>query len=378
VSQATLYRLIATYKATGTVEALMPRTRGRPTGLRLLDKKVEALISKCIREIYLTPNRPTLKRLTDEVHAKCASVGFSLPDRRTIRARVLAIPERTRALRRADTAGVKATTQTPGSLVATRPLEVVQIDHTEVDVVVVDEEKRQPLPGRPWLTLAIDVFSRMVTGFHLSMSEPSRLSMGLCMLRATFDKTEWLKDHDVSEEWPTVGLPEMIGVDNGSDFKSATFRRACENEGIRVEFRPPGRPHYGGHIERRMGTMMKDVHALPGTTLRQGAGLLILQRVISFCEDWISARVELQLCNQERTVAIAVHRFEPCAQRRGQLVWGETDDPLKFRHIALHVDAQQLEEDRLFALEIGIDCTLRVAGLRRYQVNRRAAVSVAG
>ncbi len=67
----------------------------------------------------------------------------------------------------------------------------------------------------------------MVTGFHLSMSEPSRLSMGLRMLRATFDKTEWLKDHDVSEEWPTVGPPEMIGVDNGSDFKSATFRRAC-------------------------------------------------------------------------------------------------------------------------------------------------------
>jgi putative transposase len=266
VSQATLYRLITTYKAIGTVEALMPRTSGRPAGLRLLDKKVEALIAKCIREIYLTPNRPTLRRLTDEVHAKCATAGFSLPDRRTIRARVLAIPERTRALRRADIAGVKATTPTPGKLVATRPLEVVQIDHTAVDVVVVDEAKRLPLSGRPWLTLAIDVFSRMVTGFHLSMSEPSRLSMGLCMLRATFDKTEWLKDHGVTEEWPTVGLPETIGVDNGSDFKSATFRRACENEGIRVEFRLPGRPHYGGHIERLMGTMMKDVHALPGTT----------------------------------------------------------------------------------------------------------------
>jgi putative transposase len=82
VSQATLYRLITRYKSTGTVEALMPRTRGRPAGLRLLDKKVEALVSKCIREVYLTPNRPTLKRLTDEVHAKCAAAGFSLPDRR--------------------------------------------------------------------------------------------------------------------------------------------------------------------------------------------------------------------------------------------------------------------------------------------------------
>jgi putative transposase len=31
-------------------------------------------------------------------------------------------------------------------------LEVVQIDHTLVDVVVVDELERLPL-GRPWLTL---------------------------------------------------------------------------------------------------------------------------------------------------------------------------------------------------------------------------------
>jgi putative transposase len=63
----------------------------------------------------------------------------------------------------------------------------------------------------------------------------------------------------------------MIGVDNGSDFKSSTFRRACENEGIRIESRPPGRPHYSGHIERLMGTVMKDVHALPGTTFSRAA-----------------------------------------------------------------------------------------------------------
>jgi hypothetical protein len=110
VSQATLYRLITTYKAVGTVEALMAGTSGRPTGLRLLDKSVELIIVKCIREIYLTPNRPALKRLTDEVHAKCAAAGYLLPDRLTIRARVLAIPERTRAMRRSDIAGVKATT----------------------------------------------------------------------------------------------------------------------------------------------------------------------------------------------------------------------------------------------------------------------------
>ena len=98
------------------------------------------------------------------------------------------------------------------------------------------------------------------------MSEPSRLSNGLCMLRATFDKTAWLPEHGVVEELPVVGLPERIGVDNGADFRSAAFQRACENEGVRVEFRPPGKARYGGHIERLMGTMMKDVHVLPGAT----------------------------------------------------------------------------------------------------------------
>ena len=234
-----------------------PRTRRPACRTRLLDKKVpKRLISKCIRENHLTPNRPTLKRLTDEVHAKCATAGFSLPDRRTICARVLAIPERTRALRRADTAGAltKLTTPTPGKLVLTRPPRGQQIDHTEVDVVVVDEEKRQPLPGRPWLTQPPTWLLPALTGFHLSMSEPSRLVDGaLGMLRATFDKTRVAhRITDVTEEWPTVGLPEMIGVDNGSDFtESADFsgpalrekRGHSESSFDRQAARTMARPH---------------------------------------------------------------------------------------------------------------------------------------
>ena len=38
------------------------------------------------------------------------------------------------------------------------PLAVVQIDHTLLDIIVLDEEMRLPI-GRPWLTLAIDVLT---------------------------------------------------------------------------------------------------------------------------------------------------------------------------------------------------------------------------
>jgi putative transposase len=44
-------------------------------------------------------------------------------------------------------------------------MDVLQIDHTPVDVMVVDAERRLSI-GRPWLTVAIDVASRMVAGFH--------------------------------------------------------------------------------------------------------------------------------------------------------------------------------------------------------------------
>jgi putative transposase len=107
----------------------------------------------------------------------------------------------------------------PGELLADRPLDLVQIDHTEVDVIVVDPEHRQSVK-RPWLTLAIDVHSRMVVGYHLSLDEPSAVSVGLCLLNAVFDKTTLLADRDIDIAWPCAGLPLALLVDNGPDFHS--------------------------------------------------------------------------------------------------------------------------------------------------------------
>jgi putative transposase len=154
----------------------------------------------------------------------------------------------------------------PGEYSVSRPLEVVQIDHTEIDIIVVDERTRSPMPSRPWLTLAIDVFSRVVTGFHVSMNAPSRVSVGLCLLNSIFDKTAWLGEREIDQDWPVTGLPEAVHVDNAAEFKSRAFIMGCENEGIKIIYRPPARPHFGGHIERLMGTMMGAVHLLPGTT----------------------------------------------------------------------------------------------------------------
>jgi hypothetical protein len=65
------------------------------------------------------------------------------PTWRTVKARLSLIDQRVQAVRREDAKAVRSLDATPGEYAATRSLEGVQIDHTQVDVIVVDEQHRQ-------------------------------------------------------------------------------------------------------------------------------------------------------------------------------------------------------------------------------------------
>ena len=62
------------------------------------------------------------------------------------------------------------------------------------------------------------------------------------------------------------GTPDAIHLDNAKEFRSRALRRAAEEYGIELIHRPVATPHYGGHVERLIGSMMGAVHLLPGTT----------------------------------------------------------------------------------------------------------------
>ncbi|WP_454740503.1 hypothetical protein [Cupriavidus necator] len=48
---------------------------------------------------------------------------------------------------------MKLSDAAPGHFAARHPLDIVQIDHTLADIILVDEAYRHTI-GRPWLTLA--------------------------------------------------------------------------------------------------------------------------------------------------------------------------------------------------------------------------------
>jgi putative transposase len=265
VSRPTIYRMMSRFAPTGRTASLLPMIIGRPRGSRVLDSDIEGIIEREIQSFFLRPVRPRLSQLIERIGERCHAIGKSAPNWRTIHARVEALDPKLKALKRQETENLAQLQAVPGELTSPRPLDIIEIDHTPMDVIIVDAESRLSA-GRPWLTLAIDVHSRMVLGYNLSFEAPSVVSVGLCLLNAVFDKSVLMAEKDLDLAWPTMGLPRQVLVDNGSEFHSKAFLRGCQDNAIEIKWRPPGAPRYGGHIERLIGTQMNAVHVLDGST----------------------------------------------------------------------------------------------------------------
>lgn len=267
VNAATLYRWMSRYRALDAVSALIPFKRGWKTGNYRISEKAEAVIQEVIDDFYLTLERPNATKAVREVSTRCRDRGIERPSPTAIRARIARIPEYIRLKKRGQADRAKSKFQpVPGKFPgAEYPLAVVQIDHTPVDVMVVDELHRKPI-GRPWITVAIDVYSRMTVGYYLSFDAPSVTSVAMCLSHAMLPKEEWLLLHKVEGTWPVWGRPATVHVDNGPDFRSDDLRKSCSEYGIDLAFRPVKVPRYGGHIERLQGTLLRELHDLPGTT----------------------------------------------------------------------------------------------------------------
>ncbi|WP_246217553.1 transposase family protein [Paraburkholderia panacisoli] len=153
----------------------------------------------------------------------------------------------------------------PGSLVAKYPLEIVQVAHTQADVLLVSEYDSRMI-GRPWLTIALDVATRCVLSFYVSIDRPGAATMGLLMTRAALCKRSWLEKIEVDAEWLMRGIPQVLHLENVAEFKSWALRSDCREYGIHLMYRPVRRPHFGGHIERFNRTLMERVRGLPGET----------------------------------------------------------------------------------------------------------------
>lgn len=263
----TLYKWLKAYLISGHVSALVPAKAGRKVGTRMLTPEQEEVIRSSIEDKYLSQDRGTAQDVVEEVEKRCKRLRIGVPNHNTVRTRIRDLPKAATLRKRGLRDDARDQYQPirgafPG---ADHPYSVVQIDHTPANVIVVDEVSRLPI-GRPYLTLAIDVKTRMVVGLYLSMDPPSAVAVGICLSQAICTKREYLATLGVGGDWPVWGVMGKVHCDNAKEFRSRTLMLACEDYGIDLQYRMKKTPHYGGHIERLMGTAAKIFLGLPGKT----------------------------------------------------------------------------------------------------------------
>ena len=262
----TLYRWQERYKSTGTILGLISNKVGAKKGNTRLNSEIEILIKRIIDSYYLTIQKPSVQSVVDKVLAECKKMNIIAPHSNTIRNRIESISEYEKLKKQGSKSIARTKYEpTPNKFEADYPLQLIEIDHTPCDIILVDDEHRLPI-GRPWITVAIDIYSRMIVGYYLSMNAPSVTSVGMCVSNTILPKDTLLAKFDVNANWNVWGFPETIHVDNGADFRADAVKKAGLAHGINIEFRPVGRANFGGHIERAIGTLMSEIHNLPGTT----------------------------------------------------------------------------------------------------------------
>jgi putative transposase len=229
--------------------------------------EVHTIITEVIQTMYLSRQKRSEELIVKEVRMRCRQAGYQMPAGNTIRARMHSLDPILVTQKRQGCEATRSLRSAAGKAPEPKgPLDIVQMDHTPIDLIVVEETSREPI-GRPYLTLAIDTFTRCIVGMLVTFDAPSATSVGLCLAHTVMDKSSWLARLGIVDmTWAMHGKPVLIVMDNAPEFKSDALKRGCEQHGIKRDYRPGQQPHYGGIIERVIGTAMKMVHELPGTT----------------------------------------------------------------------------------------------------------------
>lgn len=267
----TVYRMIKAYRETGDPSSLLPKTHNRGgKGKHRIPQAVEDIIwhhfEKVVSDQLVDITKISVSELHKEIKIKCMAARLKVPTWTTVADR-LEIFFRKKKLERKRGRQKKSRRPTAGGIFpdAKWPLDVVQIDHTLLDIILVDDENREPI-GRAFLSLAIDVCSRMVVGFSISLVKPGIFAVGQLISQCILPKQQFLESVGVDATWNVFGVMRTLFMDNAGEFRSEDFIPFEEEYLVEISWRPVATPEYGGHIERLAKTLNDKIHNEPGST----------------------------------------------------------------------------------------------------------------
>lgn len=272
--------------------------KGKPSRSSLLDliPELARIVTKAVKEVYLNRQKNPVSAVMATIRIELAEYNAAheealpLPSQSTIQRFIHSLDSYQVARKRFGKPYADRKFRAAGiGFFATEPLEMVMADGQIMDIIIVRELEDGSYEeiGRPFLTLIIDVRTRTVLGFHISLAP----FCGATLLNA-------LADAVVTDGAKPKGIPGKLIIDNGSDYLSSGFLKACNRMSIAIEACKPRDPNAKAIVERFFRTMNTDlIHKFPGTTFSnpedrgdynsQEMARLKLEDLRNFVATWI-------------------------------------------------------------------------------------------
>ena len=235
---------------------LIPVIQRRGNRRRKVGSRALEIMHTVIETEVKSEAAPGIFTCWSQVVSLCRQEGLVPPSLKTFRAEIkrMASPEELKKAREGDKAGydlevpyISLERETPRH--GTRPFALAHIDHTLLDLQCVNEATGMEM-GKPWLTVLIDAFTRMILAWVITFDDPSYRS---CMLVIR----DCVRRHQ--------RVPQTIVSDQGSDFKSVYYDQLLAFLAVNKRLRPAGKPRSGNVVERFFGlTNAEFVHVLRG------------------------------------------------------------------------------------------------------------------
>ncbi|MFE6749979.1 Mu transposase C-terminal domain-containing protein [Kitasatospora purpeofusca] len=277
VGLSTLRRMRSRFEREGEAGLVDGRQRKPATGTGRADPRVVAAIEKVVsdRNDEATVSAQVLRRKVERILAAEHGAGaVRMPSRATFYRLLEAVSTGRHLLGSARTRRSlgKQPKRMFGQLTAARPGEVMEIDSTPLDVMVIHDDGTV---DRCELTGLVDLATRTLAAVVLRPStkavdaalllaratapEPVRpgWSDALHMSRSVLPYTSLLPlDERLAKAAAVpVIVPETVVSDHGKAFASDNFRNACRHLGISFQPAHPDTPTDKPHIERTLGSV---------------------------------------------------------------------------------------------------------------------------
>ena len=228
-----------------------------------LAAEAEAIIKTGLDEAYLQREPRSLNEALTIINGRLESAGLKPVSFNTVKDRLWThwTAEEV-ARRRGGPTAARKHRRRGGSLVPDYPLQVCQIDETEIDLLAVDEAGN--LLKRLWVIVLVDVLTHMILGFWLWPRSANREAIGLCIQHAVRPKAAYFQKIGI-EATDVFGRPERIVSDRAAWYKALEDNRSLEDLRIKVDPRR-GEPHIRNVVERLQGSINQQLRTARGQT----------------------------------------------------------------------------------------------------------------